>query len=154
MFDIVVIIVIVVGSGGHIQMHVDPRFHARLIGRNGVAIQKFPGSRSEHQLRKTGSGHHHWIRRENENGQGGADEDHLRPCKNNTQLSFVCSYPSYLSIVLPSLSLKVWPNTALGCNHQSICMSSYIHAIQLLWYPMCYLEGLKLGYALCSDRSL
>ena len=48
-----------------------------------------PGSRSEHQLRKTGSSHHHWIRRENENGQGGADEDHLRPRKNNTQLSFV-----------------------------------------------------------------
>ena len=41
------------------------------------------------------------------------------------------------------MPLKVWPNTALGCNHQSICMPSYSLYVQLLWYPMYYPEGMN-----------
>ena len=37
------------------------------------------------------------------------------------------------------IPLKVWSNTALGCNHQLI----YSLYVQLLWYPMYYPKGTK-----------
>ena len=40
------------------------------------------------------------------------------------------------------MPLKVWPNTALGCNHQFAC-PSYSLYVQLLRYPMYYPEGMK-----------
>ena len=39
----------------------------------------------------------------------------------------------YFCGIYQMMPLKVWPNTALGCNHQSI----------LLWYPMYYPGGMK-----------
>ena len=41
------------------------------------------------------------------------------------------------------MPLKVWPNTALGCNNQSICLPRYSLYVQLLWYPMYYPGGMK-----------
>ena len=49
----------------------------------------------------------------------------------------------YFCGICQMMPLKVWPNTALGCNHQSICMPSYSLYVQLLWYPMYYLGGMK-----------
>ena len=45
----------------------------------------------------------------------------------------------YFCGICQMMPLKVWPNTALGCNHQSICMAQ----LQLLRYPMYYPGGMK-----------
>ena len=39
------------------------------------------------------------------------------------------------------IPLKLWPNTAQGCNNQSTCMPQ----LQLLWYQCTILEGWGLG---------
>ena len=35
----------------------------------------------------------------------------------------------YFCGICQMMPLKVWPNTALGCNHQSICMSQFSSAL-------------------------
>ena len=52
------------------------------------------------------------------------------------------------------MPLKVWPNIALGCHHQSACMPNYSLYVQLVRYQCTTPEGWSLGWALCSDRSL
>ena len=52
----------------------------------------------------------------------------------------------YFCGICQVIPLKVWPNTALGCNHQSIwsiCMLSYSLQVQLLWHPMYYPGRMK-----------
>ena len=50
----------------------------------------------------------------------------------------------YFCGICHMMPLKVWPNTALGCNRQSICMPQLQPLyVQLLWYPMYYPEGMK-----------
>ena len=50
----------------------------------------------------------------------------------------------YFCGICHMMPLKVWPNTAIGCNHQSIlACPSYSLYVHLLWYPMYYPEGRK-----------
>ena len=41
------------------------------------------------------------------------------------------------------IPLKLWPNTAQGCNHNQLACPSYNLYVQLLWYPMYYPRGMK-----------
>ena len=56
----------------------------------------------------------------------------------------------YFCGICQMMRLKVWPNTAQGCSHQSILMPQ----LQLLRYPMYYSVEKLEARALCSDRSL
>ena len=48
---------------------------------------------------------------------------------------------------------KVWPNTALSCNHQSTYLNHNLY-VQLLWYWHTTPMRWRLEWALCSDRAL
>ena len=37
------------------------------------------------------------------------------------------------------IQMKLWPNTALCCNHQSTCMPQF--SVQLLWYRCTVCRG-------------
>ena len=62
----------------------------------------------------------------------------------------------YFCGIFQMMPLKVWLNTALACDHQSICM----HQLQTLALTSCSgtqcttSKEWRLRYALCSDRSL
>ena len=63
-----------------------------------------------------------------------------------SRLSHAIDLTSFLWHICQMMPLKVWPNTALSCNHQSICNfacpSDRLY-VQLLWYPMYYPGGIK-----------
>ena len=49
----------------------------------------------------------------------------------------------YTCGICQMMPLKVWPNTALGCNHQSICIPQLQPLCSAARYPMYYPEGMK-----------
>ena len=49
----------------------------------------------------------------------------------------------YFCGICQLIPLKLWSNTAQGCNHQWTACPSYSFYVQLLWYPMYYPGGIK-----------
>ena len=70
-------------------------------------------------------------------------------CSHHVQLNWL-----YFCGICQLMPLKLWQNTAQGCNHQSTCMPQLqplcSAALVLMYYP----KEWRLGWALCSDRCL
>ena len=61
----------------------------------------------------------------------------------------------YFCGIYQMMPLKVWPNTALDCNHQSICMPQVQPLCSAALVPTVLPpKGWRLGLALRRDRSL
>ena len=54
-----------------------------------------------------------------------------------------CNWIEFFCGICQMMPLKVWPNTALGCNHQSVCMPQLQPLCSAALVPRYYPEGMK-----------